>query len=162
MMQNLDFQRRVADVKKILFVCTGNTCRSPMAEVIFRKISMEKGLGFEAQSAGICTITWLPASQNSTLAMEEIGVDLKQFCSTDISELNLQDYALIAVMTEEHRRMLTNVFGVDEERIYILGGDSGGISDPYGGSLGVYRQTRDEIKEAIEILTGRLCDDFGD
>lgn len=149
-------------MKKILFVCTGNTCRSPMAEGIFRKISMEKGLGFDAQSAGICTITGLPASQNSVLAMEEIGVDLKQFCSTDISELNLQDYALIAVMTEEHRRMLTDVFGVDEERIYILGGDSGGISDPYGASLGVYRQTRDEIADAVENLAGELRDGFRD
>lgn len=149
-------------MKKILFVCTGNTCRSPMAEVIFRKISMEKGLGFEAESAGICTITGLPASQNSVLAMEEIGVDLKQFCSTDISELNLQDYTLIAVMTEEHRRVLTDVFGVAEEKIRILGGDSGGISDPYGGSLGVYRQTRDEIADAVESLAGELRDGFRD
>lgn len=149
-------------MKKILFVCTGNTCRSPMAEGIFSKISMENGLGFEAESAGICTITGLPASQNSVLAMEEIGVDLKGFLSTDISELNLQDYTLIAVMTEEHRRTLTNVFGVDEERIYILGGESGGISDPYGGSLGVYRQTRDEIADAVESIAGELRDGFRD
>ena len=149
-------------MKKILFVCTGNTCRSPMAEGIFRKISLENGLDFEAESAGICTITGLSASQNSILALEEIGVDLKSFLSTDISELNLQDYTLIAVMTEEHRRVLTDVFGVAEEKIHILGGEGGGISDPYGASLGVYRQTRDEIADAVESLAGELRDEFRD
>ncbi len=133
-----------------------------MAEGIFRKFALEKGLDFEAHSAGVCTITGLPASQNSVLVSEEMGVDLRGFCSTDISELNPEDYDLFAVMTEEHRRVLVDVFGADEEKIYILGGESGGISDPYGGSIGVYRQTLGEIKAAIEILTGRLCDGFGD
>lgn len=141
---------------KVLFVCTGNTCRSPMAEGIFNKLAEEKGLAHRADSCGIYTASGLPASENSLLACAEIGVDLSGFKSTEYSDINPNDYELIAVMTESHRQALLS-FGVPFEKIIVLAEETGGISDPYGGNLGRYIICRDEIISAVEELLKKYC-----
>ncbi len=142
-------------MKKILFICTGNTCRSPMAEGIFNKIAKDRELNFRAESCGICTASGLPASENSRIACDEIGVDLKHFKSREISDVDFTDYELIAVMTEAHAEALIS-FDVPLEKICILAESRGGISDPYGGDLGRYVICRDEIVFALDELLERL------
>ena len=140
-------------MKKVLFVCTGNTCRSPMAEVIFNALCKEKDLPFTAKSAGVCTITGLPMSENSFEALKEIGIEAGGFTSTSIDELILEEFDLFAVMSENHKKFLVDLFSVDEQNIRLLS-----VADPYGGSLGVYRLCRDEIAEAVK----EIVDDLGD
>lgn len=146
-------------MKKILFVCTGNTCRSPMAEGIFNHICRNENLPFTAESAGICTLTGLPVSENSVCALEEVGIDISKVTATSIEDINFDDYALVAVMTEEHKMILCS-YGVPAEKIYVLAEETGGISDPYGGSQGIYRKCREEIEEAVKILTERLREEI--
>ena len=125
---------------KILFVCTGNTCRSPMAEAICNKLSDKK----IADSAGINAITGLSASVNSIEVCKEIGIDLSDFTSTWICDTNPAEYDLFAVMSESHKQMLITL-GISPEKINVLN-----ISDPYGGDLETYRKCRDEIYEAVK------------
>lgn len=133
---------------KILFVCSGNTCRSPMAEGLFRKISEERQLDTECKSAGIMTYSGLPASENSVKAMEEIGIDISKHRSADIRSLNPYDFDLFVPMTLSHAQALMQL-GVEKSEIYLFSND---ISDPYGGSLDVYRATRDEISDNLQKL----------
>ncbi len=142
-------------MKKILFVCTGNTCRSPMAEGIFNHICKRESLPFVSQSAGVCTSTGIPAAQNSVTALAQIGIDISSFTSTVITDLDTDEFFLVAVMTPEHKEIL-RYFNVPSEKIYILSEDKGGISDPYGGSEARYRICRDEIEEAVKTLIEEL------
>ncbi len=146
-------------MKKILFVCTGNTCRSPMAEGLFNDICKKESLPFEAESAGLSTVTGLPVSVNSVSVMKEKGIDISDLTSTSIGDISLEDFSLFAVMTSEHRDVLV-FYGVPAEKIYILQEDKGGVFDPYGGSQALYRVCRDEIEEAVKKLTEELKEEI--
>lgn len=142
-------------MKKILFVCSGNTCRSPMAEGIFNHICKEENLPFVSESAGVCTLTGLPVSEHSVSALADIGIDIKGMKATAITDVNLDDFYLIAVMTSDHRDNL-HYYDVPRDKIYVLNEDKGGIFDPYGGSQPLYNICRDEITEEVKILIERL------
>ncbi len=142
-------------MKKILFICTGNTCRSPMAQGMFNSICQEENLPYLAESAGLCTLTGIPVSPNSAAAMLENGVDICDFTATSIEDKDIDSYDVIAVMTPEHKQVLMS-YGVPAEKIYVLAESSGGISDPYGGSLQRYRQCCCEIESAVRELLKEL------
>ncbi len=135
---------------KILFVCTGNTCRSPMAQVIFEKIDHDRNLNISCKSAGLSTFTGSPASDNAVTAAKEIGLDLSKFRSSSITAIlpSLSEYDLFVPMTYSHAMALLQL-GVEKKKIYLFDSD---ISDPYGGSLDVYRATRDELADKLKTL----------
>lgn len=136
-------------MKKVLFVCTGNTCRSPMAELLFNKLSREKGIGAVAQSAGLCTIEGLLIHDNSEEALKEIGIESDFFRSSDICDLDLSDYDLFVGMTKEHIDGL-RLMGIPEDKLCLLNARAGGIPDPYGSGIDVYRACRDKILNSLE------------
>ncbi len=148
-------------MKKILFVCTGNTCRSPMAEGIFNSICKERNLPYTCESAGLATCTGLPVSENSVEALRQKGIDISHYRSTSIADVDGQTVDLFAVMTPEHREIL-RYYGVPLEKVYILNDDKGGVSDPYGGSLPRYVQCAVEIGYAVEELIKYLGEQDGD
>lgn len=127
-----------------------------MAAALFNKMAEEKGLSHRADSCGVCTVTGLPASENSLIACEQLGLDLSSFRSTALDDITLSDYELIVCMTESHKEALLN-FGVPEEKVLVLAQDRGGISDPYGGNLGRYIICRDEMILSLEELFSRFC-----
>lgn len=142
-------------MKKILFVCTGNTCRSPMAQGIFNHICKKESLPYISESAGLSTVTGLPVSEKSKKALLEIDIDISSLTSTDIADKDFKDFFLFAVMTNEHKDVL-RYYGVPSEKIYILAEDNGGIFDPYGGSQTLYCVCREEIEEAVKELIDKL------
>ncbi len=129
---------------KVLFVCTGNTCRSPMAEGIFH--SKYKKDSDECSSAGLYTQDNSPATPNAIQAMSETGIDISAHRSKTITAEDINNYDLIIAMTESHAEFV-KLLGADASKIRILG-----VSDPFGGDLDEYRKCRDEIVEKLKEI----------
>ena len=142
---------------KVLFVCSGNTCRSPMAKVIFEQTLKQRGLENEilADSAAKDYPTDSSASKNARKAIEALyGADLlARHKPKSIGSLDLNDFELILTMNQRLTRDLP------PEKTYTLkeyAGLKGEIVDPYGESLERYVECRDEIKECLNRIIERI------
>lgn len=125
----------------ILFVCSGNTCRSPMAEGYLNSKNITS---LNALSCGFIS-EGEKASENAVAVMKEIGVDIAAHKSR-LASNGLLAADKIFCMTPAHKNALA-LAGVSPDKISVL---AGGISDPYGRDISVYRQCRDEITAAID------------
>ena len=147
---------------RILFVCTGNTCRSPLAEGIARKEAIERGLlDVEVGSAGTSAWDGAPASDGSLLVALERNVDLGSHRARQLTREIVQSSDVILAMGPHHLERIEALGG--EGRAYLLsqfaasGATERAISDPFGGDLEVYRSTYDELEREIRRVFDRLA-----
>lgn len=140
---------------KVLFVCTGNTCRSPMAEAFLNKLSRDNSLEYEASSAGIFAVEG-GISENSIRALDELGIDISNYKSKPITDNMIESADIVLTMSLSHKEYLDNFHPQHSGKIKLLNDYAYGIKedikDPYGGDLQAYKAARDEIFKAINKL----------
>ncbi len=142
-------------MKKLAFICTGNTCRSPMAEAMMKKLLADAEINdIEVSSGGISVIFPQPASENAIIAAAEHGLNISGHSSRHMNEAcDGADY--IFGMTQAHCDVLRLAMPEKSDRILRLDRDKD-ITDPYGGTLDDYRAALAQIKAAEKKLLGRL------
>lgn len=144
---------------RLLFVCTGNTCRSPMATAIARRLAAERGLtDLEIASAGTGAIDGSGASDGAMLVVMERGGDLGSHRSRALTAELVARADLVLVMGDRHLARVEELGGVG--RAFLLteyaSQEQRGVSDPYGGDLATYRATYDELEREVRRALQRL------
>lgn len=140
----------------ICFICTGNTCRSPLAEGILKAKELK---GVSVRSAGVYATDDAPVSDYSRCLLEEHGMPVTP-TSRRFTEQDLEWSDLVLTMTVSHRDTLRRAFRDQAEKFFTLkeyvGSDEFDVQDPYGGSLEVYQQTFEELSDQIDVLARKL------
>jgi len=145
----------------LLYVCSGNTCRSPLARVIAEQLLRERGWGHvKVDSAGTAAVNGAAASDHAILVARELGLDLDAHESKAIDPSLVEWADLILVMTPAQFEFVTH-FGIADKVAlatdFIEGVGSGqAIRDPFGGDMETYRETVAQLRHAAESLLARL------
>ena len=143
---------------KILFVCTGNTCRSPMAQIVGKKLIN----GIEFDSAGVFAIDGTEISDNAKKVLLEKGYNFGDLKSKRVTKEIFKDFNLILTMTQEQKEILKTFFLEEKDKIYTLKEynsdkeEFGEIADPFGGDLQIYTKILLDIELEILKLKSRL------
>ncbi len=153
------------NVAIILMVCSGNTCRSPMAErlmrrTIARKLGVADGdveaRGFRIVSAGTGAVGGMAASDEAVDAMKEMGIDLSDHRSTPLSRERIEEADRVYVMSRSHLRTVQEQAPDCAPHIQLLDPDGGDVSDPFGSALSNYRDSLRRIGGLVEKRAGEL------
>lgn len=148
-----------------LFVCTGNTCRSPMAEGLFRKLVADRlncadddlvDRGVVVVSAGLSAATGAPPSPESVQILRDRGVDLQGHASQPLTPRLLRQADHIFTMTRGHREAILDSFPEVVDRVELLARDGSDISDPIGYGIDEYQRCAGEIERNLTDIVSRL------
>lgn len=139
--------------RQVVFICTGNICRSPMAEYLFRGHILSRP-EIRVSSAGVMTGYGTPASRHALTVLEEVGIDGRPHRSQPVTAELVQSAELLVVMTLQHREILLSQYPEAADKIFLLKSfspenEGEDVMDPIGLSLDVYRHVRDEIAHAL-------------
>src|SRR5437667_10642968 len=147
-------------IQNVLFVCTGNICRSPLASSLLERALKERSIEVAVASAGTGAWDGAPASEGAYLVGLERGLDLSGHRARLLTREIVEQAGLILTMARHHRARVDELGG--EGRVFVLGeyagreGEDAEVSDPFGGDLEVYRDTVAELEALIDATVERL------
>lgn len=143
----------------ILFVCTGNTCRSPMAAALMNKIAIEENLDVRIESAGLFAESGAPATNEAIIAMKKYDIDLLSHHAQEINSELIEKSDVILTMTEGQKMLFGDMA---KDKTYTLceyAGVKGDIDDPFGGDVLEYEETAQAIYFALQAICERIKND---
>ena len=148
-------------MRDLVFVCTGNICRSPMAEYMFRALYQDKHPNWRVCSAGVAANYGVPASRFAVEALQEQEMDLSPHRSQPIIPHMASHADLFVVMTAGHQTILHERYPATQGKTALLlsfnpHARETDLLDPIGLSMDVYRYVRDEIRDALSGLAVHL------
>ena len=147
--------------QKVLFVCTGNTCRSPLAEGLLNKMAGERGWDLSAGSAGLAAFAGVPAPSEAVEAARERGFSLESHQSRPLTKSLVLESDLILTMTAKHKEMILRKMPDLGPKVSMLSELAGegqkDVEDPVGQSLQVYRETLNQIEGLLNKSAGRFA-----
>src|SRR5467141_4373404 len=151
-------------IQHVLFVCTGNICRSPLAASLLERALKDRGIEVDVTSAGTGAWDGAPASEGAYLVALERGLDLSNHRARLLTRELVEQADLILTMARHHRARVDELGG--EGRVFVLGeyagrdGDEAEVSDPFGGDLDVYRDTCVELEALLQTAVDRIVKEF--
>ena len=150
-------------LRSVLFVCTANQCRSPMAAALLKSLAAQRGEldRWQIQSAGTWTEAGRPATQLSQAVMQRRNIDLSSHQSRPIDAELLATTAVILVMTRSHREALQVEFPEVQDKIFLLSqliDRSYDVEDPFGGSLDDYELCATDLENILSSGYDRLAE----
>lgn len=143
-----------------VFVCTGNTCRSPLAEALARRTAQQRGIDATFASAGTGAALGSPATDGAILVGLERGVDLSRHRSRPLLPAAISNDTVVLAMSSGHIAGISAI--VPKARVYLLdeygshGASMRAVADPYGGDLTDYRIAADAIEAMLDAVLDRL------
>lgn len=145
-------------LKNVLFVCTGNTCRSPMAEALFRDLVKERS-DYQVASAGVAAAPGMPASKHTAALLKDRGLDLARFQSRMLDRQTLEQATHVFAMSSHHMGAIVDEFPAQADKVYLVsefaaedelrGRD---ISDPFGQGRHAYEETLRSLEKILPTL----------
>ena len=137
----------------LLFVCTGNTCRSPMGEGIARAVGRDRGGEVVTLSTGLFCVPGAKVSDEAVVAVQElVAEDISTHSSRPLKIDFVKSADYVLAMTEDHKKILLRQFPLDSKKIMTLaefGGEVGDVEDPFGQSQEVYNRTAKQIFDYV-------------
>lgn len=150
--------------KTVLFVCTANVCRSPMAEAVFAALVDEEGLPYTAHSAGVAALVGDRIDRKAQTVLEEIGLSADGHRARQVDEIMLEESDLVLAMTPRHADTLRRLSERSSAKVHTFLGyatgepDFGGVPDPHGQSMTAYRSSMRQLHHHLNLITLKLAE----
>lgn len=149
---------------KIMFICTGNICRSAMAEGMMKKLIKENNIKVEVYSCGIYAETGNGPTYNAVEAAKEYGADISNHKATNIREANIEKMDVILCATTSHKQSVLYLHPNLKGKVYTMkeyakldkNGQDMDIKDPWGYDMDVYKNCAKEIKECLDMIISKI------